>query len=1245
MKKNEKTKGFLVAVVVLLFLMTIMIAMSASVAVFAQETKANLSVETEADLSVMDNGKYDNYTNTATKNGISIDEYANNFAHNASWNGYDIVYNGDNNIVNFIPRELFCEQGKTLYIGKEYGFMVDCFPVTNAVHTTSMHSTVMLFKIMVNNNMAETKDHLIITVKHIFQGEFALKPKGQSSIEVLYIGDANFFVNGYVGSNGIICYGDQQDFIVPVPSCRTALTNFATFNQYTKYYITDIANEVSLYNVTHANPINGDYYCLDKDYGAYFTQFDFSYDASVYQRGSNCLEKEKEVGATIASLSFDLLNSISDIADLIKISSAMNIISYVNDAIDIVNLIDNIGLLNENQKDKLTSVNKHLTYIPFRTVRQEQVNQGYLNKDLLFILEEIAGSKLYLSLGDEVTFDYQTSTENTSIRNIFANALNISVLSMTLNSENDKIPIISESISSAGCYSDYVLYRTNDSVEPEINDLILGEQNLMYILPSKENVQKFRPTETIPFVFECDNSNARIRIYKNSYWGDLVAESSIINNRAVIDEVTLNADEEYYIVFDLLGKKQDIEAISNPTIRENEYRKMKGQYGVFVLNCRPKSNQINFGENEIQVLDEKVIMSFTPTKNLYYELSMQETIKYATLSDLTMEFTYLDVSQNKLLINLEAGKEYIIVLKIKTNSNDKVKINVKGEKHIYYYNTGDNELPMDVIQVGDTLDLPQPKSLGNDFLGWKLSPEQVGYITSEDLNNVDQSDITLYGTWEKSKYLLTLDPCNGENSTIYIVEYGASFPSAKKPIRKGYTFCGYYTERDKGGIRIYDSDMYSENVWNYESNKTLYACWEQNTYIITLLYEGKYYDQIDICYGEIVKYSNTLINHRLIGIYSSPNRQGIRYIHTEIIYSSLSDSYSVQIISDKQPWTIEGNGVLYIEWERLKVNYPITVLGSGEGIIDTIYKEIVGGETTKLSAPAKDGYTFTRWDINGHFYETETVDYNFTLTISRYTGEVVIDLMKFPPPERIDYGYIKLSYEKKSCIATGTMITLDDGSQMPVEHLTGNEMLLVWNLKTGTFDSAPILFIDKDVTQKYEVINLYFSDGTNVKVISEHAFWDFNLNKYVYLKDDATQYIGHWFNKQIIDDGSNLTWTKVQLTKVVIQEEYTTAYSPVTYEHLCYYVNGMLSMPGGIDGLFNIFEVDAETLKYDEVAVNEDIETYGLFTYEEFTELYFVPETMFEACGGKYLKIALGKGIITEERLCNLINRYGLFFE
>ena len=85
-------------------------------------------------------------------------------------------------------------------------------------------------------------------------------------------------------------------------------------------------------------------------------------------------------------------------------------------------------------------------------------------------------------------------------------------------------------------------------------------------------------------------------------------------------------------------------------------------------------------------------------------------------------------------------------------------------------------------------------------------------------------------------------------------------------------------------------------------------------------------------------------------------------------------------------------------------------------------------------------------------------------------------------------GILYAKWNKNSCVAQGTLITLADGTQKAVEELTGNEQLLVWNMLTGTFDTALILFIDFDSIRTFEIIKLNFSDGTIVKVIDEHAF-------------------------------------------------------------------------------------------------------------------------------------------------------------
>lgn len=226
--------------------------------------------------------------------------------------------------------------------------------------------------------------------------------------------------------------------------------------------------------------------------------------------------------------------------------------------------------------------------------------------------------------------------------------------------------------------------------------------------------------------------------------------------------------------------------------------------------------------------------------------------------------------------------------------------------------------------------------------------------------------------------------------------------------------------------------------------------------------------------------------------------------------------------------------------------------------------------------------------------------------------------------------------KQSSCLLPDTLITMADGSQKPVKDIVQGDLVKVFNHETGEVDAAPVTFNDYEEAAYVNVINLYFSNGSYVGVVSEHGFFDLDTMRYEYIDEYNYQdFIGHRF---YVDGGSSAT-----LDRVTVEERYTEVYSPVTFYHLDLFVEDMLSMPGGIAGLFNIFEY-ADNLQYDQEAYARDIETYGLFTYEDLAPLG-VTEIMFEAYAGKYLKVALGKGILTEEYLAYLIERYGGFTE
>lgn len=301
--------------------------------------------------------------------------------------------------------------------------------------------------------------------------------------------------------------------------------------------------------------------------------------------------------------------------------------------------------------------------------------------------------------------------------------------------------------------------------------------------------------------------------------------------------------------------------------------------------------------------------------------------------------------------------------------------------------------------------------------------------------------------------------------------------------------------------------------------------------------------------------------------------------------------------------------------------------------------------TNSLGDSETRGFTSWRMRLNGSFDDDLVNNPWITISTEKTFSISVYDLISnyYPDYTTVDNVYIRAIYSTSindgsggTCLAEGTKVKLKNGNEVSVEDLTPTDELLIWNFETGSFDYAPILFIDSDETQLYEVINLHFSNGSIVKVVGEHGFFDTNLNEYVYLDKNAYNYIGHYFAAN--DGQGNLE--QVILDSVSITYEQVKVYSPITSKHYCYFVEDMLSVPGGMQGLLNIFEV--KDLKYDENLKMKDIREYGLYSYEEFiSDVTYVSKDVFENFNGKYLKIAIGKSLISIEELRELIVEYG----
>ena len=183
------------------------------------------------------------------------------------------------------------------------------------------------------------------------------------------------------------------------------------------------------------------------------------------------------------------------------------------------------------------------------------------------------------------------------------------------------------------------------------------------------------------------------------------------------------------------------------------------------------------------------------------------------------------------------------------------------------------------------------------------------------------------------------------------------------------------------------------------------------------------------------------------------------------------------------------------------------------------------------------------------------------------------------------------------CLLPNTLITMADNTKKMVKDVEAGDLLKVFNHETGSYDVSPVVFNDKEEAAWQTVVNLEFSNGEEVGVISEHGFFDMNLMQYVYIREDNyLDFVGHQF---YADSGL------ITLDSVYITEEYTEVYSPVTAVTLNYFTNDILSMPGGIEGLFNIFEYDS-TLQYNQEKMEADIAMYGLLDYSYYEDFSYI---------------------------------------
>lgn len=545
-----------------------------------------------------------------------------------------------------------------------------------------------------------------------------------------------------------------------------------------------------------------------------------------------------------------------------------------------------------------------------------------------------------------------------------------------------------------------------------------------------------------------------------------------------------------------------------------------------------------------------------------------------------------------------------------------------------------------IYQVNGSEYVPAKKYY--EFIEWTLNKAGTIKLDSENsiLVNGTNNDINLYAQWEAKKYSINYIAAYGETENGEIKYISIDDLVNVENLVVEFTINDFIN----GEISLFkDLKYYAEGVEKYFEG--WYVGIDKSTGVIIDKITTKYLDAFIEKYGEsqpIPLFCN-FIDSKPINV-SYVTSTGDATKESEILTASgkitLPDitnntrtDYHSNVNYSKYfaGWQINGTGTIYTAGQEIGINEDTTFIavwsdkykltfnldgGTLEGINNNTVYYYAPDETVNINnfgKPAKTDYNFDGWsatnaEINGN-----------TLVFTESSKNGII---------------LKATYSESGCFATGSLITMADGTQKPVEQLKPGDLVLVYNHTTGKFDVAPIMVYFQMEERMYQVLNLKFENGTVVKVLYGHTFVDASTNKYVEITaNNVEEYLNHKF----YNIGSDNKLDTTTLVAYEITTEYTGCYSIFTAVHYNHFVDGMLAFTDDFIGIVNIFEM-TDGLKYDEELKEKDINKYGLYTYDEWSEYLSYEE--FVGFNIAELKVAVGKGYITKEEIIGYILHY-----
>lgn len=509
--------------------------------------------------------------------------------------------------------------------------------------------------------------------------------------------------------------------------------------------------------------------------------------------------------------------------------------------------------------------------------------------------------------------------------------------------------------------------------------------------------------------------------------------------------------------------------------------------------------------------------------------------------------------------------------------------------------------------------LPELEKNGYTVYSWLCSENGKIYGSTETISKVFTfaCDATFTAIWTSAIYTIYYDCDGGEidgESSVTSSRYWDDGISLSTPARTGYTF-SYWKNTESGEVYKPSDAIWSENlISSAEDNGAkiyLTAVWEINYYTLT-----------------ITQGTGTSLTVKVDGVTKT---NGSKY---SVAYNSaITVTYSAATGYNSATCTYTGGTMpaydLTIESGATANTHKITITTTDATIT------VKNSSGTKLSSGTSVAYGTELTVSVSYSYDNNKTCY-CSYNGTKYNSGTTSYTLTMP-----DYDVTFYASSTSSCLAKGTMIMLADGGSVAVENIQLNDVILSYDHTTGQFVENRVLFVFYDYGYAAS-IELYFSDNTTLEFLNNgHGLYDVTLSEYVLIDAANVQnYVGHQFLQASYVNGAFVAQT-VELVDYNVSYKEVERYDLVTEETLNHIANGLLACSDTLVGVCNTFEFNADGT-YNLEQMQADIATYGLYTYEEWSE--YLSYEDFVSFNGAYFKITVGKGLITIDEILSLLD-------